>query len=194
MSWPPATASRSGTSRRLPLQLHPHTEASTHKSGEQRCKKVWQEPHLWIMCALPPAWRGEMAFLVRDGRPELSWSKEKQRRRKTGRPRRAMTVDPPRRDTGLHLVLLWKELHTRGGWIYSGPLCASLVTQHALAPEICYCPTIGKRWERWKGGAVNNEPLCLAFQKYLLGTSCTEQYSHLIPQTGNPLSVWLSKS
>lgn len=37
-------------------------------------------------------------------------------------------------------------------------------------------------------------PLCLAFQKYLLGTSCTEQYSHLIPQTGKPLNVWLSMS
>lgn len=24
-----------------------------------------------------------------------------------------MTVDPPRRDTGVHLVLLWKELNTQ---------------------------------------------------------------------------------
>lgn len=148
----------------------PHREASTqsHKSGEHRCKKVWQGPHLWIMCALPPAWRGEISFLVRDGRSELSWSKEKQRRRrKTGRPGRAMTVDPPPRDTGVHLVLLWKELNTHevDEYIYSGPLCASLVTQHALAPEICYCPTIGKRWERWKGGAVNNEPPVSGFSK-----------------------------
>lgn len=55
--------------------------------------------------------------------------------------------------------------HTGGGWIYSGPLCASLVTQHALAPEICYCPTNGKGWERWKGGAVNNEPPVFGFSK-----------------------------
>lgn len=55
--------------------------------------------------------------------------------------------------------------HTWGGWIYSGPLCASLVTQHALAPEICYCPNIRKRWERWKGGVANNEPPVSGFWK-----------------------------
>lgn len=43
---------------------------------------------------------GESAFLVRGGRPEPRRSKEKQRRRKTGRPRRAMAADPPGRDTG----------------------------------------------------------------------------------------------
>lgn len=29
-----------------------------------------------------------------------------------GRARRTMTVDPPGQNTGVHLVLLWKELNT----------------------------------------------------------------------------------
>lgn len=68
--------------------------------------------------------------------------------------------------------------HTRGGWIYSGPLCASLVSQHALAPEICYCPTIEKRWERWKGGAVNNEPCVWLFKNI---------YSEQVALSGIPI-------
>ncbi|KAA8595657.1 hypothetical protein FQN60_010948 [Etheostoma spectabile] len=58
---PPATTSQAGTSHHLLLQLHLNEEAR------------------------------KTAFLVRDGRLELKWSKEKQRTRRTGRARRAMS-------------------------------------------------------------------------------------------------------
>lgn len=48
----------------------------------------------------------------------------------------------------------------------------------------------GERGERAERSIMNR--LCPASEKYLLGTSCAEKSSHLIPQTGKPLNVSLS--
>lgn len=177
VSWPPATASRSGTSRRLPLRLQTHREVSTHSSGEQEMQHgLAGHTFVGFVCAtsrltgrkrLPGAgWTSGAEVKQREAEEEEDW--EAQAYHDCGSSRTGHRVSPCAAVEGTK--------HTRGGWIYSGPLCTSLATQHALAPEICFCPNIRKRWERWKGGAVNNEPPVSGFEKYLLGTSCTEQY------------------
>lgn len=97
--------------------------------------------HVCAMCAwLPPACRGVTAFLVRDGRLELKWSREKQRTRKTGRARRAMSESSGSYRTGHSgtpcTAARGTEKLCRQLYIYTGPLCASLGALPALAPAL----------------------------------------------------------
>lgn len=52
--------------------------------GTEHFAAVWR---VW----LPPDWRGDTAFLIREGRLQLRWSEEEQMRRRTGKARRAMS-------------------------------------------------------------------------------------------------------
>lgn len=66
---PPATACLAGSSHHLPLHLH------LNRQGEKRQIRRTQVENTvlknYMLCALlPPDWRGETAFLVRDGRLE----------------------------------------------------------------------------------------------------------------------------
>lgn len=125
---------------------------------------------------LPPGWRGETAFLVRDGRPELRWGKEKQRTRTTERARRAMSggpVEPTGRGHGCTgCTAGTRTENTAGCSIYTGPLCAFLGALPALAPALfVFVHTSGRsvRGKRVEWQIMST--LCLGFDKYLLATS-----------------------
>lgn len=146
---PPATTSLAGSSHHLPLQLHLNRQKG---KKDKSVKHRWKTQYWKNMCyvQLPPDWRGETAFLVRDGWLEPKWSNERQRTRQTGRARRAMSGASGSYRTGhsgTPCTAMKRTKNTAGSSIYTGSLCAGLGTLPALAP-ICFCPNIRKRWER----------------------------------------------
>lgn len=124
---------------------------------------------------IPPGWRGDTAFLVRDGRPVLSWGKEKQRMMRTERARRAMSGASGADGTGTrwHRAYCcgkrWKDcrlLH-----IYCSSVCLLRVPSQHLAPALfVFVHTSGRsvRGKRAEGQITST--LCLDFDKYLLAT------------------------
>ncbi len=86
--------------------------------------------------------------------------------------------------------------NTAGSSIYTGPLYAFLGTLPALAPTLfVFVQTSGggERGIRVEWQIMTC--LCLAFDKYLLGTRCARQYSlSFHKQTGNSLTVPLLQS
>lgn len=168
------------------------TLSSSAAASQQRGKKkkqvkllfLLQTHYLWSVCDvhsyLQPDEVKRPSWCEMDG---WSWSgarRSKERGRQGGpdvpclRP-----VDPTGQDTVAHLVVLWKEPKPLQAAQYIlDPLYAFLGTLLALAPTLFVFVQTSGGGER--GIRVEWQimiSLCLAFDKYLLGTRCAGQYS-----------------
>lgn len=89
-----------------------------------------------------------------------------------------MPVDHTGRDTVAHLVLLWKEPITLQAAQYILRLCMPFWVPSLHWLQLCLCLSKHQEevrviWVEWQ----IMTSLCLAFDKYLLGTRCAKQYS-----------------
>lgn len=99
-------------------------------------------------------------------------------------------------DTGTPCIAAKGTKNAAGSSIYTAALYPFLGTLPALAQALFVFVQISGRGERGKRveWQITNT-LCLAFDKYLHGTSCTEQFSHSFhKQTGNSLTAVLLQS